>query len=157
MNQTIPIEFTCYILIINISALLLVYLISKNVLNYVFFADKPKSFKRGYRKKHNFFYKALFGYVFNKQYIQTTKYKSYLKVFYGIYILLTVYGTILSFYSLLSFKEANIPTFFKFFEIAYICIVLLYLLWYRLHCNGKGYCWWFPPTWWKGSFFMNLP
>ena len=45
------------------------------VLDFIFFVDRPKSFKRMYKKKHSFIYKSFFGYIFNRQYIQETKHK----------------------------------------------------------------------------------
>lgn len=156
MNKTMPIEFSYYIFIINICVLFLVYLITKNVLEFVFFYDKPKSFKRMYRKKHNFFYKIFWGFIFNRQYIQTTKHIKYLQRFYCFYLLLTVYGLALLFYTVLYSPKLDINSYFVYLEIIYVCIVFLYLLWYRLHCSGKGYHWWLPATWWKGSFQIDM-
>ena len=63
---------------------------------------------------------------------------------------MTVYGL-----ALLFCYKADINSNFKYFEAAYICIAVLYLLWYQLHCSGKGYHWWFPPSWWKGEFHIH--
>ena len=150
MKEAIPAELSYYILVINLCLLLLVYIRSKMVLDFIFFVDRPKSFKRMYKKKHSFIYKSFFGYIFNRQYIQETKHKKSLIRIYVLFILMTVYGL-----ALLFCYKADINSNFKYFEAAYICIAVLYLLWYQLHCSGKGYHWWFPPSWWKGEFHIH--
>ena len=150
------IEVCCYILILNLCALFLLYIITKNVLDFFFFIDKPKSFKRTYRKSHNFLYKSLFGFVYNKRYIQQSKYRKHIIGFYLFYLSLTVCGFILMLTGLGCFGEMSLDFIYKYFEMAYIAIVLVYLIWYRLHCKGKGYIWWLPATWWKGSFYINI-
>ncbi len=150
------IEVGCYIFILNLCALFLVYIETKNVLDFFFFIDKPKSFKRTYRKSHNFLYKSLFGYVFDKVYIQNSNCRKYIVGFYLLYLSLTLYGFILMLTGLGYFDEMSLVSIYKYFEMAYIAIVLVYLIWYRLHCRGKGYIWWLPATWWKGSFYINI-
>lgn len=58
----------------------------KEILCFYFFADKPKSFKKKYKKTHNFLYRAFFGFVFNNEYMRISRYYKYIVRFYITYL-----------------------------------------------------------------------
>lgn len=72
----------------NICIFFILKLVSKIVLDYLFFIDKSKSNRRRYRKGHNFLYKFFTGYVYSKKHMNESRCRNYIRVIYAIYVFL---------------------------------------------------------------------
>lgn len=64
----------------NICIFFILKLVSKIVLDYLFFIDKSKSNRRRYRKGHNFLYKFFTGYVYSKKHMNESRCRNYIRV-----------------------------------------------------------------------------
>lgn len=62
----------------NICIFFILKLVSKIVLDYLFFIDKSKSNRRRYRKGHNFLYKFFTGYVYSKKHMNESRCRNYI-------------------------------------------------------------------------------
>lgn len=73
--------------------------INKEVLYFFFFADKPKSFKREYKKKHNFFYRFFCCFVFNGEYLKKSKFYKYIVRYFIAYLIPVIFFAVLLIFS----------------------------------------------------------
>ncbi len=156
MNDLNLVDIIYYIYIINFFVLFAVQYITKHILDFFFLCDKSKSFKRQFKKAHNFLYRNFFFNVFNKKYMNSSKCRNHVIVFYIFYVMIIIYGLFLVVSGKWFLLESYSTCVYKYLEIIYLVITSFYLLWYLLNCKGKGYHWWLPATWWKGSFQIDI-
>lgn len=131
----------------------------KEILCFYFFADKPKSFKKKYKKTHNFLYRAFFGFVFNNEYMQISRYYKYIVRFYIAYLVPVVtYFLLIIFSCFIDTSDQRQTEFFGLLMIILFLISVIYYIWYIAHSKKeKGFCWFIPTTWRRSHFSMELP
>lgn len=126
---------------------------NKTMIDYFFFLDKSKSFRRKYRKGHNFLYKCFMCYVFNKEYLQASKYRRYIITYYIHYAFLKICGYVLEIISTNTIVKIDPDsTTLWIVVIIYIAVGLLSFVWFAIHHKGKGVKW---LLWEKGEFKMD--
>jgi|GEM_PF-1090795 len=131
----------------------------KEILCFYFFADKPKSFKKKYKKTHNFLYRAFFGFVFNNEYMQISRYYKYIVRFYIAYLVPVVtYFSLIIFSCFIDTSDQRQTDIFGLLMILLFLITAAYDIWYIAHSEKeKGFCWFLPTTWRRSHFRMKLP
>lgn len=139
----------------NICIFFILKLVSKIVLDYLFFIDKSKSNRRRYRKCHNFLYKFFTGYVYSKKHMNESRCRNYIRVIYAIYVFLMTSDLVLLILAMDSFG-VNSTSIYKYCEFGLMAVSLACLLWFEIHSKGKGFHWWFPPSWWRGRFYWDV-
>lgn len=130
------------------------------VLDFIFFYDKSKSFKRKYRKTHGFFYRWFSCFVFNKEYMNASKYKKYIFKHHVINALLIVFDILFGTVALLIDKGKIFMNekVFRCIWMVYFIFASFYFVWFVLQKkDGKGFHWFLPATWTKSDFYINLP
>lgn len=139
----------------NICIFFILKLVSKIVLDYLFFIDKSKSNRRRYRKGHNFLYKFFTGYVYSKKHMNESRCRNYIRVIYEIYVFLMTSDLVLLILVMDSFG-VNSTSIYKYCEFGLMAVSFACLLWFEIHSKGKGFHWWFPPSWWRGRFYWDV-
>lgn len=140
-------------------AFIILTVICKEILSFYFFADKPKSFKKKYKKSHNFLYRAFFGFVFNNEYMQISRYYKYIVRYYIAYLVPVVMCFSLVIFScFIDTSDQRQTDSFGLLTIILFLITAAYYIWYIAHSEKeKGFCWFIPTTWKRSHFRMELP
>lgn len=141
---------------------LLLIFIRKEVLDFIFLCDKSKSYRRRYRKSHGLLYKLFSCFVFNKEYMNDSKYKKYLITHNIISILLFVANQLIAIICVLMTKDIIYltPEVFYGIYIMYLIPFFVYIAWYFFQYRpDKGFHW--TDLLSRGmphrTFYINLP
>lgn len=131
---------------------------SNEIMYFFFFADKPKSFRRKYKKEHSFFYRFFLGFVFHNEYMRTSKFYKYIVKYYILYSSLAVMYICLFFFScLVNEPSQNQIKLFGLIMIILWLIPTLIYIWTLFHSKkGPGFHWILPTTWRHAKFYMDL-
>lgn len=108
---------------------------TNEVMTFIFLADKTKSFKKKFRKRHHFFYRFFNCYIYNHTYMEDSRYK---KILYIIYTLISFYclmQTILLFFLFISGEQASNELLLL--SVISIVLTIIYFLWCGYHSWNK--------------------
>lgn len=127
---------------------------TKLVLDFAFFQDKPKSFRRQYKKQHGVFYKVFCCYALNKNEMEVSKYKKWIKIRYLWYLIYLIFGFSLIVFVLFAEMSKQLNAVINVFILIYAILCLLFYFWFIAHLEGHG---WWPGEWHHGTFYIQLP
>lgn len=133
--------------------------INKEVLYFFFFADKPKSFKREYKKKHNFFYRFFCCFVFNGEYMKKSKFYKYIVRYFIAYLIPVIFFAVLLIFScFIDSTDQRQTDLFGLLMILMVTFAAANDIWYLLHSKKEpGFRWYLPQTWHRCEFYIDLP
>ena len=138
-------------LVLLIVEMIITHSITKEILDFIFFADKTKSFRKKFRKHHNIFYRFFLLYVYNRTYMEESRYRKRIYIIYSIYFLYNVGAAFLILLTILLDSQAIDKM--SIITKIYCFPIIPYFIWYLFHS-------WDRKTWTRfgqGDFRCNLP
>ena len=139
------------IIMLLIAAIMIVCFSTYQVVEFIFLADKTKSFRKKFRKHHNIFYRFFLLYVYNRTYMEESRYRKRIYIIYSIYFLYNVGAAFLILLMILLDSQAIDKM--SIITKIYCFPIIPYFIWYLFHS-------WDRKTWTRfgqGDFRCNLP
>lgn len=138
-------------LVLLIVEMIITHSLTKEILDFIFFADKTKSFRKKFRKQHNIFYHFFMLYIYNRSYMSESRYRKRISIIYTIYFIYNSGAAFLILFLILLGDQLPEPVLIlsKFYAFP----VIPYFIWYCFHTSWDGQL----GHWGMGDFRCNLP
>lgn len=132
--------------------------INNEFLYFFFFADKPKSFQKKYKKNHSFIYRYHCLFVFNSEYMKMSRFYKYIVKYYIAYVFqISIIAILLILSFLIKENEQTKVVSFVILLIILFVSSFIYFMWLVTHSKKEhNFYWYIPSTWHRCRFYINL-
>lgn len=133
--------------------------LNNEFLYFFFFADKPKSFQKKYKRSHNFLYRHYCLFVFNSEYMKISRFYKNIVRYYIAYLLQILMITLLFILAIFTKPIEQIKVdIFGILFVALIILNIIYFMWLVTHSKKeRNFYWYIPSTWHRCKFYIDLP